>query len=143
MPPTSFERFSGISTRGIPKYKLTTSLSHKYSAPKPFLPPDLGKSENFLVIISNDVGFFQVCVEARVPHELNNPPPRSHTAVPLLAHMRKHEVPMPAKRGMTEQDLTQAIHYDAHVLAMKETSFVRTDLAEETRTDHISLSPAR
>ena len=42
---------------------------------------------------------------------------------------------------MTKQELTRAILYGAHSSATKETTFVRTELAEQARAGHISLFP--
>ena len=87
---------------------------------KSYLPPDLDKSEEILVVRANPVGFFQTCVEARVPHELNQIPPSLHPAVPLLEHMRLHGVPITLERGMTIQELAIAILDGAHSSATKE-----------------------
>ena len=111
--------------------------------PKPYLPPHLGNSAETLAVRYNTVGFFQVCVEARRPHELNQLPPNPHPATTLITHMRIHVVPIKAEQGMTKQDLTTAIRYGARSSATKETAFFRTDMAEQARAGHISLFPLR
>ena len=55
--------------------------------------------------------------------------------------MQVHGVPITAERGMTEQELKKAILYGAHFSSTKETTFVRTKLAEQARAGHIFLSP--
>ena len=142
MPPTSFDRVSRIATRVIFNHKLTNNFSQKPPAPKPFLSPDLSKSETRLEAISNAVSFSQTCIEAMDPHDINKPPPKSHPATKLLAHMREHGVPISAKQGMTEQELVRSMRYGAHTSATKETAFVRTDLAKQARAGHIDLSPS-
>ena len=68
---------------------------------KPYLPPDLGKSEEKLALKDNTVGFSQACVQARVPHKLNKLPPSPHPAATLPKHMLVHGVPITAERGVT------------------------------------------
>ena len=138
-PPTSIKRFSGIAMRGITKDKTTKLFSRNSTTPKPYLPPDLGKSAERLAVRSNDVGFLKGCVEARGPHELNQLPPNPHPTTTLIAHMREHGVPMSAKRGMTKQELTRGICYSTHSSAAKETAFFRTEWAEQARAGRISL----
>ena len=57
--------------------------------------------------------------------------------------MRVHGVPIKTEKGMTTQELTRAIKYGDHSSATKETTFVRTELGEQVRADHISLFPLR
>ena len=38
-----------------------------------------------------------------------------------------------------EKDLTRAIRYGAHASVMKETAFIKTDLAEQSWAGHITL----
>ena len=143
-PSTSPKRVSGISTRGIPhNIKLTKTLSQKPPAPKPYLPPELGKSAQLLAIIADNVGFFQACVEARDPHMLNQLPPNQHLAAALLNHMRVHGVPIKTEQGMMDNELARAIRYGAHSSATKKTTFVRTELQEQAQSGHITLFSLR
>ena len=87
--------------------------------PKPYLPLDLGKSAERLAVRANTVGFFQACVEARPPQELNQISPNPHPDATLLEHMRVHSVPIKAERGMTKQELTREILYGDHSSAAK------------------------
>ena len=87
-PSTSMKRVLGMPTRVIIKYKLTKTLPKKTPTSKPYLPPNLGKSSKQLAVKNNTVGFFQACVEARGPHELNKLPPSPYPAATLLKHMR-------------------------------------------------------
>ena len=94
-PPTSPKRFAGIATRDIThKNKLNYKLAKKTQAPKPYIPPELGKSAKRFEDIAHIVGFFQACVEARGPHELNKLPENLHPATALMEHMRVHGVPI-------------------------------------------------
>ena len=141
-PYTSPKRVAGIATRGIPhNIKLTKPLYQKPPAPKPYLPPKLGKSAQRLAIRANNVRFFQACVEARGPHELNELPPNPHPAAALLDHMRLYRVPIKIERGMTDEELTRAIMYGAHSYATKEATFVQTELQEQAQAGHIALFP--
>ena len=74
-PYTYIKRVSGIATGDITRYKCTKSLPEKNPTSKPYLPPYLGKSAKELALKANTVGFFQACVEARGPHDLNKLPP--------------------------------------------------------------------
>ena len=131
-PSTSPKRVSRIATRSIRhKIKIAKTLSQKPPAPKPYLPPKLGKSAQRLASRADNVGFSQACVEARVPHELNKLPPKPHTVAALLNHMRVHEVPIKTEQGITDNEITRAIIYGAHSSATKETTFVRTELQEQ------------
>ena len=92
-PSTSPKRVAEIVTRGIPhniKFLKNCLRNHQHHNPKS--PPELGKSEQRLASRANNVGFFQACVEAREPHELNQLPPNPHPAAALLYHMRVHGV---------------------------------------------------
>ena len=141
-PSTSPKRVTGIATRGIPhNIKLTKTLSHKIPAPKPYLPPKLGKSAQRLASRADNVGFFQACVEARSPHKLNQLPPNPHPAATLLEHMRVHGVPIKTKLAMTDDKLTRAIRYGAHSSATKETNIVWTELQEQAQASRIKLFP--
>ena len=86
---------------------------------KTYLPPDLGKSAEKLLVKANTVGFLQECVAERGPHKLNQLPPSPHTAVTLLEHMQVKRVPVTSERGMTTHDITRAILYNAHSSATK------------------------
>ena len=143
-PSTYPKRVTGISTRGIPHYiKLPKTLSQKKPAPQPYIPPELGKSAQRLASRANNVGFFQACVEARGPHELNQLPPNPHPATALLDHMQVHGVPIKIERGMTDDELTRAIRYGTQSSATKETAFLRKELQEQAQAVHISLFPLR
>ena len=132
-PSTSLKRFAGTATWGINNhYKLTTPFPQKPPTSKPYIPTKLGKSEKRLAVRANTVGFFHAYVEARGPNELNRLPPIQYPAATLLKHMRLHGFPIKIERGMTNQDLTRAIKYGAQSSATKETSFVRTELEEQS-----------
>ena len=114
-PSTSPKKVAKIATRDIPyNPKLTYTLSKKTPAPKPYIPPELGKSEKRLASISNSVEFFQACVESRGSHELNQLPQNPHPATALLDHMQVHWVPIKIERGMMYNELNRAIRYGAH-----------------------------
>ena len=141
-PSNSPKRVSRIATRGIPhNTKLTKKLSQKIPAPQPYTPPQLGKSAKRLASRENSVGFFQACVEARGPHEINQLPPNPHPATALLDHMQVHGVPIKIERDITDDELTRAIRYGAQSSATKETTFVRTELQEQSQAGHILLFP--
>ena len=140
-PSTYIKRVSGIATRGIINYKLTKTLPEKTPTSKPYLPPDIGNSAKQLALKANTVRFFQTCVEARVPHELNKLPPSTHPDVTILKHMQVHGLPITAKRGMAEQEFKIAIQYGSRSSATMETTFVRTKLAEQARAGHITPFP--
>ena len=141
---TSPKRIARIATRNITyKNNLKYTLSKKTQAPKPYIPPELGKSAKPFEDIAHIVGFFQACVEARGPHELNKPPRNPHPATALLEHMRVHGVPIKTERGMTDTELTREIWYGAHSSATKETTFVRKELQEQARAGHIAIFPLR
>ena len=109
-PSTSPKRVAGTVTRGINnKYKLTTLLPQKHPTPKPYIPPELGKSSERLAVRANTVGFFQSCVEARGPNNLNQLPPSPQSAATLFEHMQIHGVPINMERGMITQEITRAI----------------------------------
>ena len=138
---TSPKRVAGIATRGIThNIKLTKPLSQIPPSPKPYLPPELGKSAQGLAGRAKNVGFFQACVEERGPHELNHIPPNPHPAAALLEHMRVHGVPIKIEKNT---EITRAIIYGAHYYATKETTFVRTELQEQAQAVHITLPPLR
>ena len=42
---------------------------------------------------------------------------------------------------MTERELTRAIRYGAHTSDTKETSFIRTEIAEQSQAGYITLYP--
>ena len=115
------------------------TLPGKTPTSKTYLPPDLGKSAIQPAVKTNTVGFFQACVEARGPHDLNKFHPITHSAATLLEHMQVHGVPITVERGMTEQELKRATPYGAHSSATKETNLFRTDLAKQAREGHIAL----
>ena len=143
-PSTSLKRVSGIATRDIPyNNKINYKLSKQKQAPKPYIPPELGKSAKRFADRAHNVGFFQECVEARGPHELNKLPRNPHPATALLEQMRVHGVPIKTERGMTDTELTQAIRYGAHSSATKETIFVRKELQEKSQPGQIALFPLR
>ena len=142
-PSTSLKRVAGIATRGIHKYKTTRTLLEIPPTSKIYLPPDFGKSSQIPAVRSNPVYIFQACVEARGPHELNQLPPIPHPATTILAHMRVNGVQITAERGMTTQELTRAILYGSHSSAIKETAFIRTELAKQAWAGHIYLFPLR
>ena len=108
-------------------------MPQKSPTSKPYILTKLGKSVERLAVRAITVGFFQACVEARGPHELNHLPPRPHPAATLLKQMRVHGVPIKTVRVMTTQELTRAIKYGAHSSAKKETTFVRTKLEEKAQ----------
>ena len=141
---TSPKRVAGIATRNI-KYNsnLNKTLAKKKPATKPYIPPELGKSARRFKDRANNVGFYQACVEARGPHELNKIPRNQHPASALLEHMRVLGVPIQTKRGMTDAKLTRAIRYGAHSSTTKETTFVRKVLQEQAQAGHIALFPLR
>ena len=60
------------------------------------------------------MGFFQACVEACSPPELEYLPVRSDTNASILSHMRKHGVPINMSHGMTDTELEGAIAYVYH-----------------------------
>ena len=94
-PSTSPKRVAGIATRDIThKNKFNYKLAKKTQAPKPHIPPELGKSAKRFQYRAHNVGFFQACVEARGPHELNKLPKNPHPTTALLEHMRAHGVPI-------------------------------------------------
>ena len=143
-PSTSPKRVARIATRGIPhNTKLKKTLSQKTPAPQPYIPPELGKSAQRLASRANNVGFFQACVEARFPHELNQLPPKPHPATTLLDHMRVHGVTIKIEQGMTDDEITRDIRYGTHYSATKETTFVQTEIQEQAQAGHIALSPLR
>ena len=117
--------------------KITYNVSKKTQAPKPYIPPKLGKSAKLFASRANSAGFFQACVESRYPHELNKLPKNPHPATALLEHMQVHGVPIKIERGMTDVKLTRAIRYGAHSSATKETTFVRKELQEQAQAGHI------
>ena len=119
------------------------TLPKKAQATKPYIPPELGKSAKRFEDRANNIGFYQACVEARGPHELNKLPRNQHPASALLEHMRLHGVPIQTKRGMTNTELTREIWYGAHSSATKETTFVRKELQEQAQAGHIALFPLR
>ena len=53
--------------------------------------------------------------------------------------MQEHGVPISAKYGMTEQDLTRAVRYNTHASATEETDLVRAELSKQARSGHIAL----
>ena len=121
---------AGTATRNIEyKTNLKYTLAKKTQATKPYIPPELGKSDRRFEDRANNVGFYQACVEARGPHELNKLPRNQHPASALLENMRVHGVPIPTKRGMTDTELTRAIRYSTHSSATKETTFVAEECA--------------
>ena len=116
-PSTSPKRVSGIATRDITyNPKITYKLSKQTQALKPYIPPELGKSAKRFADRANSGGFFQACVEARGPHELNKLPRNPHPATALLEHMRVHGIPIKTERGMTDTELTRAIRYGALII---------------------------
>ena len=141
---TSPKRVARIATRKIEyKTNLKYTLSKKTQATKLYIPPELGKSARRFEDRTNNVGFYQACVEARGPHELNKLPRNHYPASALLEHMWVHGVPIPTKRGMNDTELTRAIRYSAHSSATKETTFVRKELQEQAQAGHIALFPLR
>ena len=111
-PSTSPQRVAGIATRDITyNPKITNKLSKKTQAPKPYIPPELGQSAKRFASRANNVGFFQACVEARGPHELNKLPRNPHPATALLEHMRVLGVTIKTERVMTNTELIRAIWY--------------------------------
>ena len=143
-PSTSPKRFARIATRYITyNPKITYNLPKKTQAPKPYIPPELGKSAKRFASRANSVGFFQACVEARGPHEPNNLPQNQHPVTALLEHMRVYGVPIKIERGMTDAKLTRSIRYGAHSSATKKTTFVRKELQEQAQAGRIALFPLR
>ena len=57
--------------------------------------------------------------------------------------MRVNRVPIKIEQGMTDDELTRAIRYGAHSYVTKETTFVRTELQEQSQAGHILLFPLR
>ena len=137
---TPRKRVAGIATRNIDyRSNLKNILAKKTPAPNPYIPPELGKSARRYEDRANNEGFYQACVEARGPHELNKIPRNQHPASALLEHMRVHGVPIQTKIGMTDTKLTRAIRYGTHSSATKETTFVRKELQEQAQAGHIAL----
>ena len=57
--------------RGVNIKPINNTLYSRTPTPKPFLPPDLSKSEKRLEVRSDAVYVYRAYVEARDPHDLN------------------------------------------------------------------------
>ena len=58
MPLHLYQEGGRNSDKGVNKYKITKTLPQIPPTPKPYLPPDLGKSAERLAVRANTVGFF-------------------------------------------------------------------------------------
>ena len=75
-------RVARIATRNINyKSNFKNTLAEQKPATKPYIPPELGKSARRFEERENNVGFYQACLEARGPHELNKLPSNQHPHV--------------------------------------------------------------
>ena len=129
-PPISRKRVAGIAAEGASKLKmlslLTSRTLDKAIPVNPFTPTDLSECANIMGNRKSYIEFFQACVEARVPPELEDLPVGSHPAAPILSHTSKHGVPINIPCGMIDTELENAIAYGTHSSTNKYKSFVRT-----------------
>ena len=77
------------------------------------------------------MGFYQACVEARGPPELEEITIYYHLAVSILRHMRAHHVPITMPYVMRNEELENATYYGSHNSANKEQACVRGENYEQ------------
>ena len=94
-----------------------------------------------MVEISNTIGFFNACAEARGPPELQDLDPGSNPAASLLNHAPTHGIPINLPYGINRYENKGDIRYCAHDSKSKEVDFFHQELAEQVQAGHIAVFP--
>ena len=94
-----------------------------------------------MAAIAHTIVFFEACVEARGPPDIQDLYPYSHPVAPLLNHADTHGVPISLPWGMTRPKNKGALQYCAYASASKEGDCVHQELEDQVKAVHISVLP--